>query len=170
MPHCSHFLLRKSAKYENDSINSAKVTMRCYSSDMDNKYTFQKPATLLMLEKDSLTSFFTSGKIADNRKSYVATYSSSSNGYTFNNIGQLVKTIYKRLPDDAVAREEYKRKHPNWDKVLLVPVTANYTTYNSTAILSSVTPDTSLSTAKLVGGPNNPDAIEISVVYSRYTR
>ncbi|NPD80908.1 DUF4270 domain-containing protein [Prevotella sp. PINT] len=156
--------------HENDSINSAKVTMRCYSSNMDNKYTFQKPATLLMLEKDSLTSFFTSGKIADNRKSYVATYSSSSNGYTFNNIGQLVKTIYKRLPDDAVAREEYKRKHPNWDKVLLVPVTANYTTYNSTAILSSVTPDTSLSTAKLVGGPNNPDAIEISVVYSRYTR
>lgn len=54
--------------------------------------------------------------------------------------------------------------------MLLVPVTANYTTYNSTAILSSVTPDTSLSTAKLVGGPNNPDAIEISVVYSRYTR
>lgn len=156
--------------HENDSINSAKVTMKCYSSDMDNKYAFKKPTTLLMLEQDSLAAFFTSGKIADNRKSYVATYSSSTNGYTFNNIGQLVKTLYKRLPADAAMREEYKRTHPNWDKVLLVPVNANYTTYNSTSILSSVTPDTSLSTAKLVGGPNNPDQIEISVIYSRYTR
>ncbi|MCM1079784.1 MAG: DUF4270 domain-containing protein [Bacteroidales bacterium] len=156
--------------HENDSINSAKVTMKCYGSDQDSKYTFRKPSTLLMLEQDSLTSFFTSGKIADNRKSYVASYSGTTNGYTFNNIGQLVKTIYRRLPADATEREEYKRKHPNWDKVLLVPVTANYTTYNSTSILSSVTPDTSLSTAKLVGGPNNPGAIEISVVYSRYTR
>ena len=156
--------------HENDSINSAKVTMRCYNDGVDNKYTFQKPSTLLMLEQDSLTSFFTSGKIADNRKSYVASYSSTANGYTFNNIGQLVKNLYRHLPADAAEREEYKRKHPNWDKVLLVPVTANYTTYNSTSILSSVTPDTSLSTARLAGGPSNPDAIEISVVYSRYTR
>ena len=144
--------------------------MRCYNDGVDNKYTFQKPSTLLMLEQDSLTSFFTSGKIADNRKSYVASYSSTANGYTFNNIGQLVKNLYRHLPADAAEREEYKRKHPNWDKVLLVPVTANYTTYNSTSILSSVTPDTSLSTARLAGGPSNPDAIEISVVYSRYTR
>ena len=57
-------------------------------------------------------------------------------------------------------------KHPNWNKVVIIPVQE---TYVQTSVLAKVTHDMKLSSAKLVGGSNNPyDDIKISVIYSKF--
>ena len=155
--------------HEEDSINSAKIILHCIRNAVEGEYAFNPPSTLLMLEKDSLTSFFEKGKLTDNRRTFTSSYASSTNSYTFGNIGQLVKTMYNSLPYDKAEWDAYKKANPNWNKVLLVPVNASYTTVGSSSITTSITHDMSLSSVRLVGGSENENGdLEITVVYSKF--
>ena len=52
-------------------------------------------------------------------------------------------------------------EHPNWTKVVLVPVISS---------ASGIEHDMSLTSTRLVGGPDNPnDPVQISVVYAKFT-
>ena len=154
--------------HEQDSISSAKIVLKCYNADKDSEYAFKAPTTILMVQADSLKSFFENAKASDDRTTFLATYASSSNSYTFNNIGQLVRNIYKNT---AEMTDEWKKKHPNWNKVMLVPVTATYTTLGTSSVLSSVVHDMSMTSIRLVGGlANNQGDIEMSVIYSKYDK
>ena len=64
----------------------------------------------------------------------------------------------------------FEALHPNWNKVVLVPVTATTTTNSSgTTVYSKVLNDMSLTSTRLVGGPGNKrDKIRISVIYSKF--
>lgn len=157
--------------HENDSINSAKVVMQCLTNATSGKYAFSVPKTLLMVRSGEAVQFFENNKVANNRTNYVASYSSSTNNYSFNNIGELIKQIYAELPSNEAMREEYKRNNPQWNKVLLIPVSVNYANLGQTTILSRITNDMSLSSVRLVGGSQNPyDDIEVSVIYSKFTK
>ena len=57
-------------------------------------------------------------------------------------------------------------EHPNWNKVVLIPVTL---TVNSLSAIVRVSHDMSLTSTRLVGGSQNPyDPIKISVIYSKF--
>ena len=61
----------------------------------------------------------------------------------------------------------------NWNKVLLIPVKETYTSDASSGltILSSVEPDMSLTSTKLVGGANSTNGkVLINVIYSKFNR
>lgn len=155
--------------HENDSINSAKVILQCLNNNVESEYSFKVPSTLLMVNVDKADEFFEKGKIADNRTTFIASYTSKTNTYTFSNIGELIKSMYNNLPDDAVAREQWKAAHPSWNKVLLIPVKASYSQYNGSNVLSQISHDMSLSSIRLVGGEENPNKdIEISVIYTKF--
>lgn len=159
--------------HEKDSISSAKIELKCINNSVENAYSFNVPSNMLLVEKDSLESFFAQEKIADYRRSFVATYSKTSNSYIFGNISQLIEKIFSSLPENESSRAQYKAQHPNWNKVVLVPVVANYTTYqtgySSNSILTSITNDLSMSSVKLVGGSENQNGdIEISVIYTKF--
>lgn len=157
--------------HENDSINSAKLALRCISNNDNGQYAFNTPSTLLMVRVDDAKAFFENNEISNNRTSYIATYSKTANNYSFNNIGLLARSMYDNLPKDAVARELYKKENPSWNKVLLIPVKANYTTYNSTSIVSRISHDMSLSSIRLVGGEESAYGdITLSVIYSKFNR
>ena len=128
-----------------------------------------------MVKSGELYEFFEKGKVADGATSYVTTFSSSDNSYTFSNISSLVSNIYKTRQsgagvtayDPKATREQkyrvWEQAHPDWNKVMLVPVV---TTYNSLNSLTRVRNDLSLGSTRLVGG--NSKDIQISVVYSRF--
>jgi hypothetical protein len=67
---------------------------------------------------------------------------------------------------------EWKKKHPDWNKVVLVPiVTPTFTTstVNNTSVTSTSTPishQIGLTSTQLVGGKNSP--IEIKVIYAEF--
>lgn len=163
--------------HEKDTLNTATVSFpRLNNENEDNPYNFATPSTILMVQKDSLQSFFEKSKLADNRTSYTASYSSTGsykNAYTFQNIANLVSAMYKN-----------KGKGENWNKVVLVPVNVITTTQGYTTVISKINHDMSLASTRLIVGTNDPDKdytkdektgkkvasgpIRIKVIYSKF--
>ena len=57
--------------------------------------------------------------------------------------------------------------HPNWDKVVLVPI--SYTRSSSTSSITSIEHDMSLTSTRLVGGKDNPlSPIQLNIVYAKF--
>lgn len=155
--------------HENDSINAANMVLRCLNNNVSSPYSFSPPSTILLVEKSQLDNFFKEEKTADYRTSFIATYSSASSSYTFSNISYLIRDIYNRMPQDDAQREAWKKDNPEWNKVVLVPVNVQYTTYGTSSLVTSVTHDMSLSCVRLIGGADNPyEDIEVSIIYSKF--
>lgn len=160
--------------HENDSINGAKIVLRSLNNNVDSKYSFAAPNTVLLVRKSEMKEFFEENRLPDYRTSFIATYSSTDGTYTFGNISRAIGAMFNELPADASQRETWKEKNPDWNKMVIVPVDAQYTSYGSsyygeTSILTSVTHDMSLKSVRLVGGENNPYAdIEISIIYCKF--
>ena len=154
--------------HEKDTLNTATISFpRLNNENEDNPYNFATPSTILMVQKDSLQSFFEKSKLADNRTSYTASYSSTGtykNAYTFQNIANLVSAMYKN-----------KGKGENWNKVVLVPVNVITTTQGYTTVISKINHDMSLASTRLKRGVITTDSngketspIQIKVIYSKF--
>ena len=154
--------------HEKDTLNTATISFpRLNNENEDNPYNFATPSTILMVQKDSLKSFFEKSKLADSRTSYTASYSSTGtykNAYTFQNIANLVSAMYKN-----------KGKGENWNKVVLVPVNVITTTQGYTSVISKINHDMSLASTRLKRGVITSDSngketspIQIKVIYSKF--
>lgn len=163
--------------HEKDTLNTATISFpRLNNDNEDNPYNFATPSTILMVQKDSLQSFFEKSKLADSRTSYTASYSSTGtykNAYTFQNIANLVSAMYKN-----------KGKGENWNKVVLVPVNVITTTQGYTTVISKINHDMSLASTRLIVGTDDPNKdyttdektgkkvasgpIRIKVIYSKF--
>ena len=163
--------------HEKDTLNTATISFpRLNNENEDNPYNFATPSTILMVQKDSLQSFFEKSKLADSRTSYTASYSNTGtykNAYTFQNIANLVSAMYKN-----------KGKGENWNKVVLVPVNVITTTQGYTTVISKINHDMSLASTRLIVGTDDPDKdytkdaktgkkvasgpIRIKVIYSKF--
>ena len=144
--------------HENDTINSAKVVLtRINNLNRSNKYALDAPQTLLMIPRSEMYSFFEQNKVADYKTSFIATFNSAYNTYSFNNIGSLIKQMAKNAD----------RSKDDWNKVIIIPVTV--TTNSQTGELTKVAHDMSMTSTRLVGGSQNPyEPIKISVIYSKF--
>lgn len=154
--------------HEKDTLNTATISFpRLNNADEDNPYNFATPSTILMVQKDSLQSFFEKSKLADSRTSYTTSYSSTGtykNAYTFQNIANLVSAMYKN-----------KGKSENWDKVVLVPVSIITVTQGHTTVITKINHDMSLASTRLKRGIITTDSngketspIQIKVIYSKF--
>lgn len=154
--------------HEKDTLNTATISFpRLNNDNEDNPYNFATPSTILMVQKDSLLSFFEKSKLADSRTSYTTSYSSTGtykNAYTFQNIANLVSAMYKN-----------KGKGENWNKVVLVPVNIITTTQGHTTVISKINHDMSLASTRLKRGVITTDSngketspIQIKVIYSKF--
>lgn len=156
------------ANHSNDTINSAKLTLQRINNDTHGKYALSVPTTLLMIPKDSLKTFFENAEIADYKRSFLATYSSSSNSYTFNNISGMINYM------SELKKRGVDQGNTNWNKVVIIPVTTTYVSNTnsygqSEQTLAKVTHDMSLSSTRIVGGEQNKYApVKISVIYSKF--
>jgi len=140
--------------HENDTINTAKVSLSRINSTVNSDYALNIPTTLLMIPKAEMYSFFENKQVANYKTSFLATYSSTTNQYTFNNIGSLVRYMSEN------------KQNKDWDKVVIIPVTP---TYNTSGEMTNLTHDMSISSTKLVGGSENQNgAINITVIYSKF--
>ncbi len=156
--------------HDNDTINSAKLVLKRLNNDVPSQWSLGIPSHVLMVASDSLTTFFNQQQLADNKETYMASYSSSINGYTFNNISGLVSHLALIKKAGLASNPNWVSEHPNWNKVILVPITPSYRTYtnyygSSTSTLTGITYDMSLSSTRLVGGST---PIEMTVIYSKF--
>jgi len=178
-------------EHYNDTINSAQLMLRKHNATIGVNPILSAPESILMLKKSELFSFFEKAKLPDGKTSYIADFNSGYNAYVFNNIANLL-TYLKIERDQAAginANDSYevrKQKYENWEsavdkygnkinadwnKVILVPVDAEYNIStdlygNSSKTLQRVRNQMGLRSAKIEGGYGND--IKMSVVYSKF--
>ena len=152
--------------HENDTLNTASITFpRINNTETDNQYIFDTPSYVLMIPKDSINSFFENGDVVNNRNSFYASYSSSTtNGYTFSNISNLITAMSKK-----------KGSSENWNKAVLIPITVSTVVENNSTMISKMTHNMSLTSTRLVKGTNETTSdgkpaspIQIKVIYSKF--
>ena len=143
--------------HENDTITSAKVTFtRMRSRSNTSEVILEEPTRLLLIELDSLRSFFEVNGTPDNITSYLATYNSAQKTYSFNNLAYLINNMYS-----------HKGKSENWNKAVLIPVEVETSTTTSSTASSGIANEMNVNSVRLVGGANNKHApIRMSVIYN----
>lgn len=176
--------------HENDTINSARITLTRINNSGNGKFHLATPSTLLLIPNGMRTKFFEDGKIADNTTSYLATSAASDqsgmarqNAYTFHNVANLVKYMNDRreegIKDTAAkkgisyneAKAEWESSHKDWNKALVIPVETTYVTIGQSSQLVKVANDMSLTETKLVRGSSGKDSlVKIEVIYSKFQK
>lgn len=152
--------------HSNDTINTAKISLTRINNNTHNEYSLSAPSTLLMIPKDSLYTFFENGDNVDYKKSFIATYSSSTNQYTFNNISGMITYMADIKKKGLAENSNWLSEHPDWNRVVVIPVSV---TTNSSSQIVKIVHDMSLTSTKLVGGSENPyEPIKINVIYSKF--
>lgn len=152
--------------HSNDTINTAKISLTRINNNTHDEYSLSAPSTLLMIPKDSLYTFFENGDNVDYKKSFIATYSSSTNQYTFNNISGMITYMADIKKKGLAENSNWLNEHPDWNKVVVIPVSV---TTNSSSQIVKIVHDMSLTSTKLVGGSENPyEPIKINVIYSKF--
>lgn len=152
--------------HSNDTINTAKISLTRINNNTHDEYSLSVPSTLLMIPKDSLYTFFENGDNVDYKKSFIATYSSSTNQYTFNNISGMITYMADIKKKGLAENSNWLNEHPDWNRVVVIPVSV---TTNSSSQIVKIVHDMSLTSTKLVGGSENPyEPIKINVIYSKF--
>ena len=160
------------AHHDNDTLSQAKIVLKQINNVSESDYAFDAPQRLLMVERDSMYTFFEQGKLPDYRQSFLSSTESSAytNTFTFSNISNLVRHMQEQKTEGMKANPNWVAEHPNWNKVVIIPVTVSSYTSNNVAYVARVSHDMSLSSTRLVGGSENPyDDIRVSVIYSKFS-
>jgi len=159
------------AGHETDSISKAQLIFTRYNNNLNNDNTLSIPEYVVLIRKDDMISFFKDKKLPNNQTSFITSFSKTFNSYTFDNLGRFITYCrYEKLngmKESGLSSAEWDAAHPNWNKMVVVPVSVVKTTDSyGTTTYASVTHNMALSSTKLVGGPNNP--IKMQVLYSRF--
>lgn len=171
-----------SGEHYTDTINSAQFMLRKYNSASDN-HLLPAPESIVMLRKCDMFTFFESSKLPNNKTSYIADYNPTYNAYVFDNISNLL--TYLKLERDKAAgvevgdseevrKEKYtkwEKDNKDWNKVVLIPVDAEYNTSsdllgNSSKTLLRVRNQMGMRSAKIEGGENS--SLQLNVIYSKF--
>lgn len=158
-----------------DSLLSAKIVFqRQNNQSQASALAFNVPDKLMLIEKDSLDTFFKSRELANNIYAYQVTL--DKNAYTFSNISNLLTRMHKAKVDGVKSDPNWVAKHPNWNKALLVPVEVNSIKSTSTSVYyGTQTTETPISTenklgltsTRLVKGTAD-QPIQIQVIYGKF--
>ena len=161
--------------HETDSVSRAQLTFTRLNNTKPSTQSLGIPQSLLLVRKADATSFFKKRSVADSKTSYTTSYSSTYNTYTFNNICRLISLCRKEklagMKAENLTEQEWEQKHPDWNKVVLIPVSIAYRTDATTGgqTIASVVHDMSLTSTRLVKGTDGADSpVKISIIYSKF--
>lgn len=155
-----------------DSLLSVSISFnRENNSEPLTKYTFSSPKKVLLIEKDSLNSFFEQVSNYNNKYAFYTTL--SKNAYTFSNsndINNLIVRMYNARQAGEKNDPLWLEKHPDWNKALLLPVNELTTLSSSTSTVGTTIAlinEMGLTSTRLKRGtPSNP--IKLKVIYARF--
>ena len=158
-----------------DSLLAASLSFQRINNEVHEKATLSIPQNVLLICKDSVDNFFADKSLADNVTSYTATYGSSKeNYYTFSDISALITHLSQLKEQGLKDDPNWLENHPNWNKMLLIPIHLDQVTttsvygYTITTDIS-IEHDLSISSTRLVGGSANANTpIKLKVAYGKY--
>lgn len=157
--------------HESDSVSKARLSLTRYNRSETTDSPLGIPTTLLMVRKQDMRSFFAKRQVPDLQTSFTTSYSSGYNSYTFENLGRIISYCQHEklngMKQSGMTEEQWEAAHPDWNKVVVIPVRTSSTTDNyGQSHIVSVTHDMGMNSVRLLGGPNTP--LEMQVIYSRF--
>lgn len=171
-------------KHENDTLNSARFTLRRYAADEQNAYLLDPPPYLLLIRKGQVNEFFSKNSLPDSETTFLCEYNKATNAYTFSNIAPLITFLRKMRDNEAgVDRSDSKEQkeakwaaweanNPDWQKLELLPVNADYTTVSSglttRKVLVGIRNDYNLRSVRLEGSKDGE--VQLNIIYSRFEK
>jgi len=153
-----------------DSLLSATITFQRLNNTGDApELAFSKPSSLLLIEKDSINSFFLKNSTYNNTFAYQT--SLASNAYTYSNVSNLISRMYNNKVKGMKSDPDWVAKHPDWNKAVLVPIeevtitsTSYYTSTSTTIALKN---KMGLSSTRLIKG-TSASPIKMEVIYAKF--
>lgn len=146
--------------HKNDTLNSVTLSIKKYryinEENADkSQYKMGVPQNVLMVRKGEMKDFFEKNKTYDNETSFLGTYDSSTNSYTFSKLNRLISHIFteKRQGNNDADR----------DVVVLIPVTTETDTEGN---IIGVSHDMEVNAARLFGGEDG-ERLKMEVIYTR---
>ena len=158
----------KKSTHSTDSLLGARLNFQRINNQSSDNRLLGTPSTLLLVQKDSLYSFFENNKVPDDITSFYTNFNADEfNCYSFNNISNLITQLWNMKQTGMKNDPNWVEHHPNWNKMVLVPIT--YTVNGIGSSITNVQHDMSLNSIRLVGGPDNThDPIVLSIVYGKF--
>lgn len=148
----------------NDTINAVKLNFKNFRQNNAGRFTMEAPKNVLLIRKQDEKDFFEKNQLPDNITSYTVAHNNvGTNQYTFSNISRLVTTC---INEKKAKEEAGETVDPDWNKVLLIPVTVTYDTSSSTNTIISIQHDLKPSYAELYGGESNP--LDLEVIHTSF--
>lgn len=147
------------SKHSNDTINSVTLSIKKYrysGSEENSEYEMGIPQNVLLVRKGDYENFFENNKTYDNKTSFLGTYSSNTNSYTFSKLNRLISQVFSEIRTGGNNNEDR-------DKVLLIPVTTETDTEGN---IIGVSHDMEVNAARLFGGEKGEE-LSIDIVYTR---
>ena len=103
--------------------------------------------------------FFEKNQVTDNKTSYLASFNSNYNTYTFSNMAQLITTCIAEKKEGTVDED--------WNKVVLIPVV---TATDNTGNIVTIRHNLNLTGARLMGGTNQGNELDVRITYSNFAQ
>lgn len=158
-----------------DSLLAASIVFQRLNNEVQSKSALAIPENVLLICKDSVDNFFAEGSLADNLTSYTATYGAVyNNAYTFTDISALLGHLSQLKTEGMKSDPQWTANHPDWNKLLLIPVHLEQVTTTSAYGVKSTTDigiehDLSISSTRLVGGSDNShDPVQLNIIYGHF--
>ena len=158
-----------------DSLLTAKVVFQRQNNQSSaSELAFDVPQKLMLIEKDSLESFFKKKELFNNEYAYQVTL--EKNAYTFSNISNLITRMHQAKESGTKSDPNWIAKHPDWNKALLVPVEVISIKSTSTSLYyGTQTYETPIATENKLGLTSTrlvkgtvDQPIKINVIYAKF--
>ncbi len=161
-------------EHKRDTLNGVNVSFTRYN-EKESKYKMGIPQYVLMVRKKDMFSFFEENKIIDNKTSFLSSYSSSNNTYTFTNIAPLITYCIEERkkgitaaggdPEKEEDGKKWDAKNPDWNRVVIIPVKA---VSNSNNEIVEISNSLGMESAMLKGGTNPENKLKMQIFYTTF--
>ena len=146
-----------------DTLNSVSMSFTKYKNVSDNSekspYKMGTPQNLLLIRKNEVKDFFEQRKTYDSKTTFLGTYSSTTNSYSFSQVNRLISQIFS----DMRTKEEPAEGWDEYNTMVLIPVKTETDSQGNTIGLSH---DLEVNSAKLMGGEEG-EKIKMEVIYTK---
>lgn len=163
---CTEVKLPLQEMYEalgNDTLNSVSMSFTKYKNvsetSENNPYKMGTPQSLLLIRKNEVKDFFEQKKNYDSKTTFLGTYSSTTNSYSFSQVNRLISQIFS----DMRTKEEPAEGWDEYNSMVLIPVKTETDSQGNTIGLSH---DLEVNSARLVGGEQG-EKIKMEVIYTK---
>lgn len=148
-----------------DTLNSVSMAFTKYKNASDNSasspYKMGTPQNLLLIRKNEVKDFFEQRKNYDSKTTFLGTYSSTTNSYSFSQVNRLISQIFS----DMRTKEEPTEGLDEYNTMVLIPVKTETDSQGNTIGLSH---DLEVNSAKLIGGEGEEGKkIKMEVIYTK---